>query len=666
MRNRLAPLALAAALTVSTSCRHAPVRTAVRSELAAFTSHDELASAKVSPGGTYLATLTFDNGQRVLSFMELATRRFTWVLKPSGDTTIGGFTWVNDERVVVEMVDQSGELAPLATYGELYAVNANGRGGRVIFGYRAGEMQTGTHFQRAQSDYAWGRVVSRIRNDPRRVLVGATAMDEVGDRVESLYRLDVYTGVKTFVATGPVPGTDYLADDDGEPRVAFTRNVRGVARVFYRERGEGWRELTDLKGLSPGRLPVAFAPRARQLYIEDASDEGFTLHAVGIDGGDRKLVASHAKVPPRHYVVDPATGRPVAIEYEPDLPGYEILEEDAPTARALRGLLAAFPQEHVRLVQVTDDGKKAVAHVYSDRDPGRFLLVDVAKITAEPIASVRPWIEPGAMAEKMAFHIDASDGLRIHGYLTLPRQRTPDAPPPLVVRLHGGPHGVRDGWGFDPEVQLLASQGFAVLQVNYRGSGGYGPRYEQAGYRRWGDRVVQDVVDATRFAVAKGYVDPQRICAYGGSFGAYAAVQSAVVAPDLFRCAIGYAGVYDLGLLARDGGGSQSKLTRDYGVATMGTDEAALRRVSPVYNADRLAARVLLIHGGRDRTAPIEHAERLRKALAEKGRAPEWLVEPREAHGFYDEEARERMYARVVAFLKANLAAAPAPATAAR
>ncbi len=255
--------------------------------------------------------------------------------------------------------------------------------------------------------------------------------------------------------------------------------------------------------------------------------------------------------------------------------------------------------------------------------------------------------------------------MRIHGYVTLPRGARA-APPPMVVVTHGGPHGIRDHWGFDPTVQLLASEGFAVLQVNYRGSGGYGLGYEEAGYGHWGDRVVQDVVDATRWAVRKGFADPARICAFGGSFGAYASLQAAILAPDLFRCAVGYAGIYDLTRMSWTGDIPWSRHGRDYVRTAVGTDATALKTASPVFHADALRARVLLVHGEQDERAPIAHAEEMRKALTEAGHPPEWLVEPREGHGFYDEGARERMWTRVVAFLKESMASAPPPQPAAR
>lgn len=191
--------------------------------------------------------------------------------------------------------------------------------------------------------------------------------------------------------------------------------------------------------------------------------------------------------------------------------------------------------------------------------------------------------------------------------------------------------------------------------------GGYGTAYQEAGYRKWGTRVVEDIIDATRFAIRKGFADPKRICIYGASFGAYAAMQAAILAPDLFRCAAGYAGVYDLALMSKVGDIAEGRLGRGYLRTAVGEDARVLEQSSPARRARELRANVLLIHGKKDVRAPIEHAEALRDALTAQGRAPQWLVEPKEGHGFYDEGARERMYERLVRFLKENTAVQPAP-----
>ncbi|HET7788784.1 MAG TPA: S9 family peptidase [Myxococcales bacterium] len=656
------------------ACQHAapaPAAAAAAepSGIAAFTRDAALITAKVSPKGTWLATLSEESGKRSLAFLNLSTRKISYVLRPEGESTIGRFSWANDDRVVIQMVDQEGYLAAPVSRGEIYAVDATGRSGRLIFGYRAGGQQVGSHIRKAEAERAWGFVIDTLRNDPRHVLIEQTSMAEArGDQIAEIYKLDVYSGLKTRVTASPIPEASFLTDENGELRIAVGLGTDATPRYFYFEGPvKGWRELRSIRGFTSRSRPVGFVASDSAVYVSEPASGGFALYSVSIETGERKLVARNGSVPFSSLVLDSATGRIVALEYEPDLPNYEFVDEKHPLSRILRGLLAARPNENVELVNTTEDDRKALVRLYSDRDPGEFLLVDAATLSAQSFGQARPWVKPEAMAEMSAFHIAASDGFRIHGYVTLPTDRQPGAPPPLVVLPHGGPHFVRDRWHFDPEVQMLAHQGFAVLQVNYRGSGGYGLAYQEAGYRKWGTRVVEDIIDATRFAIRKGFADARRICIYGASFGGYAAMQSAILAPDLFRCAVGYAGIYDLGLLSRTGDISWGRIGRGYVRAAVGDDDRMLADESPVRHVDRLAARVFLIHGKQDERAPIEHAERLRDALTARGRPPEWLVEPKEGHGFFDEDARERMYARMIGFLKENtraeaVAASPLPA----
>ncbi|MCA1826509.1 MAG: alpha/beta hydrolase family protein [Myxococcales bacterium] len=646
------------ALLALASCRHAepaggsPFAVGTQPQgIAAFSRFAKVAAAKVSPKGTYIAALADEGGRRSLTFINVATRK-ALVLNPAGESSIGRFYWANDERLVIELVDSVGYLAAPVSRGEIFAVDANGRGARLIFGYRAGEAQVGSHIRRAESDAAWGFVVSPLRNDPSHVLIEETSMREVSDRVAEIYKLDVYTGVKTRVARSPLAHAQFFTDENGELRIAAGNDDAARPKYFYFD--GAWRELDSIRGFSSSSRPLAFVARDRVLYVSEPVQDGFAVYAVSIDTGERKLVLK-TQIAPVEDLVRDATGRVVAAEYEPDLPAWEFVDRSHPLSRVLQGMLAAYPNEHVEIVNTTDDDRKALVRVYSDRDPGRFLLVDVATMSAEPIADARPWVKPDSMAEMSAFHIPASDGFRIHGYITTPPGAQPGKPPPLIVLPHGGPHGVRDYWRFDPQVQLLAHEGYAVLQVNYRGSGGYGEAYQEAGYRKWGDRVVQDIIDATRFVVRKGYADPARICIFGGSFGAYAAIEGSIRAPDLYKCAVGYSGIYDLALLSKAGDIRLERQGRAYLSAAVGQDEAALQKASPVYHADQIAARVFLIHGRKDERAPFEHAEALRDALAARSRPPEWLVEPKEGHGFYDEAARERMYQRLLEFFKKSL-----------
>jgi dipeptidyl aminopeptidase/acylaminoacyl peptidase len=625
--------------------------------VAAFVRHDQILDARIAPGGRTLALVLLEGGRRTLGLVDLGTRKQKSVVM-DGDNSVGAVHWASDARLVLELVHDAGYLAAPVHLGELYGLGADGGNGRLVFGYRAGEMQTGTNIRKAQADRAWAEVVGRIPGGDE-VLIQSTAWAEVGDRVVTVYRLDAVTGLKQEVTVAPIKNAGVIADENGEPRIAWARDAQVVSHFYYREAKGSWAELARLQGATARSLPVGFCARDRTLYVEEGDDAGFAVYAIDVDTGARRELARNAFADPSQLVFD-AAHRLVAVEFEPDLPSYTFVAPEHPIARALRGLAGAYPDAQVRFVDASADDRKVVVLVYSDRDPGRYLVVDTQTMSAQLVGQVRPWVKPDDAAERSAFHIKASDGLRIHGYVTLPPAG--DSPPPMVVLPHGGPHWVRDHWRYDAEAQLLAAQGFAVLQVNFRGSEGYGRAYLEAGFGHWGDRMIADLLDATRFAVRKGWADPDRICTYGASYGGYAALQAAILAPDLFRCAAGYAGVYDLERIARSEAWVESRTARGYFGTAAGADPEALRAISPVNEAARLTVPVFLAHGEEDPRAPIEGAERLKKALTALGRPPEWLVEPHEGHGFYDEGARARLYTRLLAFLRANTAPRPGPA----
>jgi dipeptidyl aminopeptidase/acylaminoacyl peptidase len=226
---------------------------------------------------------------------------------------------------------------------------------------------------------------------------------------------------------------------------------------------------------------------------------------------------------------------------------------------------------------------------------------------------------------------------------------------PMVLLPHGGPHDVADEWFFDPDAQFLASRGYAVLQVNFRGSNGRGLSFRHAGYRQWGGKIQDDLVDGVRWAIGQGEVDAKRICVYGASFGGYSALMLAAREPGMFRCAVGYAGVYDLNQMASTGEAKASKRLRATLARTIGTDKAELDRYSPAMQAERITIPVLLVHGGKDKRAPLAQAEAMRAALVKAGHPPEWLVAPNEGHGFYDTRNVTEFYQRLEAFLARHL-----------
>jgi dipeptidyl aminopeptidase/acylaminoacyl peptidase len=343
----------------------------------------------------------------------------------------------------------------------------------------------------------------------------------------------------------------------------------------------------------------------------------------------------------------------VGVRVYTDRPEYHWLVPDDPVAVVIQALQRSVPGQSVSLTSLSRDGRRGIAFVSSDVNPGHYFIIDTETMQTEHFAPARRWIDAALMRPKEPIALSARDGLPLRGYITQPAG---EGPHPLVVLPHGGPHQVRDDWAFDPEVQLLASRGYAVLQVNFRGSSGYGMDFEAAGYREWGGRIQDDIADATRWAVAEGIAEEGRICIYGSSFGGYSALMSAVREPGLYQCVVAFAGVYDLELMFSSGDIPRSRLGRTYLDEVLGRNTSLLRENSPVNHAERLEAPVLLIHGRDDWRADVSHARSMKAALEKAQKPHEWLELRREGHGIYDDDLRKETYERILAFLGQHLA----------
>src|SRR5690606_20621322 len=307
------------------------------------------------------------------------------------------------------------------------------------------------------------------------------------------------------------------------------------------------------------------------------------------------------------------------------------------------------------------DGKRVIVVVDSDRNPGAYYLYDEDTKKLTFLMARAPWVEPEKMASMEPFSIKARDGTPLHGYLTRPAGNEEATNLPMVVSVHGGPYEIKDTWNYDSDVQAMASPGYAVLQVNFRGSGGYGHDFVKAGYGEWGAKMQDDVTDATRWAVEQGVADPKRICIFGGSYGGYAALQGAVREPDLYQCAIGYVGVYDLQLMKTRGDIPQSLYGDGYLDKVLGKDDKVLAQRSPINNIARIKAEAMLVVGGEDKRVPPVHGQNLRNALLKRGKSVEWLYQPSEGHGFFLEKNRTELYEKLIAFLDKNIGAPGKP-----
>jgi dipeptidyl aminopeptidase/acylaminoacyl peptidase len=620
--------------------------------------HARYKMVKISPDGTHIAaTSVLDNGQTVLSLINLVTRKGVNIQPRQGDDVLD-FWWASPQYVVYSEAEHEGGWdLPLAT-GELYSVEADGGSPRMLYGYRAGGMQAGTHIRQVGPERGSASFLSRIDGDPDHVLIVVAPWSAAGSAgtLTEVYKLDVRNGNKVRVTGAPMREASFLADHHGHVRFAMGDDLDGNRVVYMRPADGGEWEL--LEQASHDRdWPIAFSADDQAVWFTCPGAPGFGI--CRFDPATRQMTRawSNPHVEATSLAQGLAEDSVIGVEFTDGRPAVSVFDNQAPAVQALIGLMKQYPGEDVQFVSGSDDGAKAVALVQADVDPGTFFLYDKASNSFTPLLQRAPWIDPNQLGRADPFAFKTRDGLTEQGYITYPPGKDGAKNLPMVVFVHGGPYDIRDWWEYDSYVQAMATRGYAVLQVNYRGSGGYGYAFEKTGWRQWGGTMQDDVTDATRWAIAQGIADPGRICIYGGSYGGYAALEGAVKVPDLYKCAIGYVGVYNLRLMYTRGDIPQNLYGKDYLKRVLGTDTTVLAQHSPIYQLDNLKARVMLIVGGRDTRVPPVQGMDLHIALLKRGIPHEWLYKPDEWHGFYNEKNITELLEKVNAFLDANIGA---------
>jgi len=630
-----------------------------------FTRSDELGTMKISPDGEFLAVTTGQHGAEFLNFVRLEDRKLVSGIRAPEGLEIDEFHWASNTRVIFMIAErQPGRVQPTPT-GEIFAVDRDGGRQVRIYGYRAGESTTGTHQRVRQASYATAEVVSLLDGDDRNILITEMPWRQVGDvfyynpdAKPSITRLDIYNGKETRAGRAPLASASVIVDSEEMPRFAVGLSEGRRFSVAWKRTkdADDW-EAFELPGFRDGTVePLRFTPDDRSVLFRGVpeGERYAALFQLDLEGQAVKQLIDLPDTDVTDVITDFQDKVAIGVTGYADKLVKRWLLPDHPAARLHQALQRAFEGNEVRFISHNADGTKAIVFVRSDVAPGEYFLFDTQTKKADMIRAARQWIDLKKMRPKEPVTLTARDGLQIKGYLTRPAGEGPQS---LIVLPHGGPHGIRDVWSFDWEAQLFASRGYAVLQVNYRGSGGYGVDFEAAGYRQWGARMQDDVTDATRWAIDQKIASPERICIYGASYGGYAALMGAAREPKLYRCAIGYAGVYDLELMFNSGDIPNSKQGVSYLNQVLGSDVADLRARSPVSLAKAIEIPVLLIHGKEDWRADYKQATRMKAELEKLSKPVEWLSLRGEGHGVYDDATRLQVYEGILKFLDAHLKA---------
>ena len=626
---------------------------------AAFGARETIEDIALSPNGQRLAYLMPRSGQGSQLFVaDLGSTRPTPVMGVDGERQrLAGCDWVSNARLVCtvySMVLVEGNLAP---FSRIVAFDADGGNFRRL-GQRDVPEQAGLRL--------WGgRVLSWLPGSENEVLMEQEFIPEsrislVGRTAQGLgvVRVNTQTGQSQPVEQPRPEASGFLADGQGRVRAMIAADVRGATgrsaqtiNVFYRQSGASqWVPLGEYNVVTgTGPYPAAVDGRQNALYFYDASSGKQVLARIALDGsGRREVVLSHD-----HVDVDGllrlgraqrvvggtfATDRRQWVYFDPEL--RRLAEQ---FGRALPNTpLISFAGE-------SEDERTLLIWAGSDTDPGSYYVYNRDTRQLNQVLLSRPELSGVQLAPMRAITYRAADGTEIPAYLTLP-PGSDGRNIPAIVMPHGGP-AARDEWGFDWLVQFYASQGFAVLQPNFRGSAGYGSEWFQAnGFQSW-QTAIGDVADAGRWLVSEGIADPAKLAIVGWSYGGYAALQSAATQPPLFKAVVAIAPVTDL-RTARDEGRifSDSANVRDY----FG-EGPHLVEGSPAQRANAIVAPVVMFHGALDRNVAIGQSRLMRDRLRGAGRTVELVEYPALDHQLHDGGARTDMLRRSAAFLRQSL-----------
>ncbi len=598
-----------------------------------FFRNSQEAAYQISPDG------------RHLSYMAPYRDRMNIYVKPTGggqavritgetERSVAGYMWADNERLLF-MKDTAGD----ENY-QLFGVNLDGS-----------DLRAYTDFPGVRTS-----LIDDLEETPDMVLIG---LNRRNPEVFDPYRLNVRTGELTQLAENPGNWQGWMTDHEGRLR-SVTAIVDGVnTQILYRDNDEedfrpvlttNFREMVNFMEFTPdNRLVYAATNLGRDkvaLVLMDPStceelevlyeNEKYDISSINYSRKRRKLLSVYCtghKEPVRHFFDE---------------------EEEALRAR----IKAHFPDHRYGVADSDKEEEHFLIYAGNDRTRGYYYFYDAIKDKAEKIADTAPWIKEEDMVEMHPVTYTTRDGLNIEAYLSLPRSLTPQTAQslPVVVNPHGGPWA-RDTWGYSSEVQFLCNRGYAVFQMNFRGSTGFGRQFLEASYKQWGLKMQDDITDGVKWLIAEGIADPARIAIYGGSYGGYATLAGVTFTPELYRCAIDYVGVSNLFTFMQTIPPYwRPMLEMMYEqVGHPEKDREQLAATSPALHAENIRVPLLIAQGANDPRVNKAESDQMVEALRQRGVEVEYMVKDDEGHGFHNQENRYDFYRAMEKFLEKHL-----------
>lgn len=593
-----------------------------------FFRNPERTSLQISPDGNYIAYLQSYENKLNLFVEELSSRKVKRLTSETG-RGLTRFFWANNEQLLY-LFDRHGD-----EFHHLYSVTKDGSKTIDL-----------TPFEKVKMKF-----IDNMENQEDEILI---AFNHRNPELFDLYRLNTVNGQLKMVAQNPGNISYWKADHSGKIRLAVETDGVNESILYRESEDKPFRRVITLN-FKETLMPITFTADNKNIYA--ASNIGRDKMAIVefdlMNARETRVIFSHPDVDVSDMGYSAVAKQPVYCSYVTDRFQMTFLTDHAREVE--QKIRKRLDDQSFYIISISKDENRFVLRTYSDKTLGTFYLYDVKHDELIMISEASPWIDEQEMADMKPVTFKSRDGIIIHGYLTLPKGREAQNLP-LVVNPHGGPW-LRNKWGFNPETQFLANRGYAVLQVNYRGSEGYGKEFWQAGFKEIGRKMQDDITDGVQWLISEGIADSARVGVFGFSFGGYFALNGCIRNPEMYTCAVSYCGITNLFAYLKDIPPYYKpylQMTYEM-VGNPETDAEYFREFSPAFHTDKIRVPLLIAQGARDPRVSVEEINQFVKTVKKQGGKVNYILKQNEGHGFQDEGNKIEFYTEVEAFLQENL-----------
>jgi dipeptidyl aminopeptidase/acylaminoacyl peptidase len=616
-----------------------------------FSSLPSYTGVDISPDGKMISVITkMPDDKKGLTIFDAEDLSLINTITLTNDEEISNYYWVNNSRILIR-VGYYDKKNGRGSAGEYFSINFDSTKPAYVFGMRSRNSKTKKSVLDKMSA---GYVENILEDDDKHVVISVYPFSKsnTGTFTTSV-RLNIYNGQQKKLGKSPLAGGQVRTDSKGIPRFVNGSDADNNTVTMYRaSKKDDWEVLSKTPYGEGEVFPVNISKDGSTIHTLDSTETStYQLKKINTITGESEVVFHHPKFDAYPQIIDDVVlgatinpGYSQAYWFEIDSPLQNSILQ---AVNAFNGNVDVFDTKEVGIVALTKARDKAILAIRDSVSSPKYYLYDMEKGQMKYLLTMWPEIDDSGLEEEVPFNFKNSDGVVIHGYYTRAKNQQKDQAVPMIVVPHGGPHA-RDSWGFDPDTHIFSQAGYAVLKINFRGSTGYGKEFTKLGFGEWGADTQQDIIEATEWAIDEGIADPNKIGIYGGSFGGYSAAMAPMLRPDLYKSSVAYIGVFDLEMLYNEGDIRGIKWGGKYLDKTLGTDPEKIKAMSPVLQADKLQAPIIIVSGEEDQRAPVEHAYALAEALKKAGKEHELIIVPKEGHGFRKPENRFMLYKKML------------------